>query len=350
MAELYWAARVTLLSDRSQVPVFDRVFAQVFEGFVDPAEFRGQSHAPPPLVRELHPRAGPSSSSPSPSPDPHPSVSTSDAEGQGDPAGQSLIAALSPTERLRHKDFAAMTPDELAQVRCLADRMKVVAPPRSSRRRIRHSRGDELDIRATLRRARRSGGEPLVAVHRRRRLRPRRVVLICDISGSMEPYARAYIQLLATGVAAARAEAFVFATRLTRLTRLLRGVHPQVALHRAGRTAPDWSGGTRIGEAIKAFNDGYGRGGLARGAVVVLLSDGWETGDPSLLGTQMSRLARLAFRIVWVNPRKASERFEPLTGGMAAALPHVDAFVSGHSPAALEELLEVIGRADLVAG
>jgi uncharacterized protein with von Willebrand factor type A (vWA) domain len=158
----------------------------------------------------------------------------------------------------------------------------------------------------------------------------------------MERYARAYLQLLWSGVASSKAEAFVFATRLTRLTRALRGVSPDVALEQAGLRAPDWSGGTRIGEALKAFNDGYGRRGVARGAVVLILSDGWDTGDADLVAREMDRLHRLAYRIVWVNPRKAAAGYLPLARGMAAALPHVDAFVSGHNLAALDEVLEAI--------
>ncbi len=158
----------------------------------------------------------------------------------------------------------------------------------------------------------------------------------------MEPYVRAYLQLLMSGADGARAEVFVFATRLTRLTRVLRGAIPEIALQRAGRTAPDWSGGTRIGTAIKAFNDRHGRRGLARGGVIVVLSDGWDRGDPEILGREMARLHRLAFRVVWVNPRKAAREYAPLVGGMAAALPHADAFISGHSLAALEELIDAI--------
>jgi uncharacterized protein len=197
-------------------------------------------------------------------------------------------------------------------------------------------------MRATLARAHRSAGDPIDAIRRRQRTRPRRLVVLCDISGSMEPYARAYLQLLHSAVGGARAEAFVFATRLTRLTRELAVRQPDAALRRAGAAAPDWSGGTRIGAALKAFNDGYGRRGMARGAVVLIVSDGWEHGDPALLGEEMARLSRLAYRIVWVNPRRASPRFEPLAGGMAAALPFVDAFVSGHSMDALDEVLAAI--------
>jgi len=197
-------------------------------------------------------------------------------------------------------------------------------------------------MRSTLRRAGRTGGDPAELIRRRRRLRPRGLVLICDVSGSMETYARAYLQLLLSGVGGARAEAFVFATRLTRLTPSLRSVSPDVALARAARAAPDWSGGTRIGEAVRSFNDRYGRRGLARGAVVVILSDGWECGDTELLAREMARLHRLAHRVIWVNPRSAGPLFRPLTSGMVAALPHVDALRSGHSFEAMRELLAEI--------
>jgi uncharacterized protein with von Willebrand factor type A (vWA) domain len=253
-----------------------------------------------------------------------------------------VIATLSPDERLRHQDFAKLTPSELLRLRELTEQMSLAPPPRRSRRKARNRRGVSLDVRATLRRARRTGGEPLVLVRRRRRLRPRRLVLLCDISGSMEPYARAYLQLLVSSVTGARAQVFTFATRLTPVTRALRSAHPDQALERAGRAAPDWSGGTRIGEAIKVFNDRYGRRGLARGAVILVLSDGWDTGDPRLLGREMERLRRLAFHLIWVNPRKAAPGYAPLAGGMAAALPYVDRFVSGHSLAALDEVIEAI--------
>ena len=174
--------------------------------------------------------------------------------------------------------------------------------------------------------------------------------MLCDISGSMEPYARAYLQFLAAAAGSGpRVEAFVFATRLTRLTRALRGRHPERAIQRAAATAPDWSSGTRIGDALKAFNDRHGRRGMARGAVVVILSDGWERGDPALVGREMERLARLAHRIVWVNPRVGAGAFSVRAGGMVAALPHCDALVSGHSFAALAEVADAIAGADVAA-
>ena len=170
----------------------------------------------------------------------------------------------------------------------------------------------------------RAGGDPIRLVRRRRRAAPRRLVMLCDISGSMEPYGRAYLQTYLRSVASGTpAEAFVFATRLTRLTRALGRTHPEASIRRAAAAAPDWSSGTRIGQALKQFNDRYGRRGMARGAVVVILSDGWERGDPALVGREMERLARLAHRIVWVNPRAGAPAFAPRAGGMvggAAAL------------------------------
>jgi uncharacterized protein with von Willebrand factor type A (vWA) domain len=171
-------------------------------------------------------------------------------------------------------------------------------------------------------------------------------VLLCDISGSMEPYARAYLQFLAVATRTGpNAEAFVFATRLTRLTRALSSRNPERAIERAAAAAPDWSSGTRIGDALREFNDRHGRRGMARGAVIVILSDGWERGDPQLVGREMQRLARLAHRIVWVNPRAASDTFSVQSGGMVAALPYCDALVSGHSFQALGEVVEAIGAA-----
>ncbi|HET9120875.1 MAG TPA: VWA domain-containing protein, partial [Solirubrobacterales bacterium] len=207
----------------------------------------------------------------------------------------------------------------------------------------RARRGEHLDLRRTLRGSLRTGGDPMTLARQSRRTRPRRLVLLCDISGSMEPYARAYLHLLTSAVASgAPAEAFVFATRLTRLTRALGGRNPDAAIQRAVAAAPDWSSGTRIGEALRSFNDSYGRRGMARGAVVVILSDGWERADPALLEREMERLGRLAHRVIWVNPRAGASGFSPGTGGMAAALPHCDALLSGHSLGAMEEVAEVI--------
>jgi uncharacterized protein len=345
-AALYWTCRVALVTDRGQLPVFDAVFSAVFDGMLDPADSRGDRTAPPPIGSEPRTRPTP--------PDFRPS-SPGAAEGMPAAAGgpddgeeterEALLAAASTEERLRSTSFAELTPDELGTVRELVRRLVLSTPERRSRR-TRPSRrsGDRLDLRRTVRAAHRSGGDPARLVHARRRTQPRRLVLLCDVSGSMEPYTRVYLTLLQGAVAGARAEAFVFATRLTRLTRQLSLRDPDQALARAGATASDWAGGTRLAEGIGRFVAGHGRRGLARGAVVVVLSDGWAQDDPADVAEAMRRLRRLAHRIVWVNPRKAAPGYAPLVGGMAAALPFCDAFVSGHSLAALEQVVAAVAE------
>ena len=252
--------------------------------------------------------------------------------------------AASDEEVLREKRFDALEPGELARLYRLMTRLEIATPRRRTRRSERQRRGEHMDMRRTLRGSMRTAGDPIRLARRRRRVvRPPRMVMLCDISGSMEPYARAYLQFLTSAAGSGpNAEAFVFATRLTRLTRALRSRSPERAIQRAAAAAPDWSSGTRIGDALKAFNDRHGRRGMARGAVVVILSDGWERGDPALVGREMERLSRLAHRIVWVNPRVAATGFSPRAGGMAAALPYCDALVSGHSLEALGEVAEAI--------
>jgi uncharacterized protein with von Willebrand factor type A (vWA) domain len=345
-AELAALGRTTLLSSHDQYEVFDAVFSQVFRGVVDFAEFRGDSGPtpPPPAAIPSDDRApsdsereGAGESRPQASPG---NPGESDADPEDD--DETILAAVSSQERLSDKDFAACSADELALLNALIERFPMVAPIRLARRERRHPSGRSLDVRATLRAAHRTMGDPVHRVHRRRASRPRRVVLIADVSGSMEPYARVYLHLMRSAVRALRAEAFVFATRLTRLTRQLGDTHPDVAYRKAASAAPDWSGGTRIGTALKTFVDDYGRRGMARGAVVVIVSDGWEIEDPALVGQAMEQLSRLAFHVIWVNPRKAAAGYRPLVGGMAAALPYVDTFVSGHSLRALGEVMEAI--------
>ena len=241
-------------------------------------------------------------------------------------------------ERLAGTDFADLTPAELAELAVLMRQLTLAVPPRRSRRRKRRPGGRRTDMRSTLRQARRTGGHAFRLIGAVPEKRPRRLVVLCDISGSMEPYARAMIQLLYCAAGGADAEVFTFATRLTRLTTALARSSPAVALARAAQTAPDWHGGTRLGAALKEFNDRYGRRGMARGAVVLIISDGWDTGDPEIVRREMERLSLVAFRIVWVNPRTRSAAYEPLAAGMAAAWPHIDAVVSGHSLRSVDQL------------
>ncbi len=251
---------------------------------------------------------------------------------------------FSAMEVLRHKDFADYDHDELRLAQELMVRLRFVGPPRRSFRHRRNPHGRRPDLQATLRSALRAGGEPIRrCTGRSPGIRLRRIVLLLDVSGSMEPYARAMLRFVHAAVSGRqRVEAFAIGTRLTRMTKELHSRDPDKALAEAGRRVLDWSGGTRIGECLRTFNDQWGVRGMARGAIVVVLSDGWDRGDPEVLAEQMARLQRVAARVVWVNPLKVSPGYAPLARGMAAALPYVDDFVEGHSLAAMHELAAVI--------
>jgi hypothetical protein len=252
----------------------------------------------------------------------------------------------SPSEVLRAKDFAAYSAEEFDEARRLMADIRLGGALRRTRRprRSRRSRG-RPDLSRTVRRSFRTGGEPVTRSFLESSQRPRRVVLLCDVSGSMEPYTRATLRFLQAAVAGRRrVEAFALGTRLTRLTRELSSRDPDAALRRAASAVADWSGGTRLGEALRTFNDQWGVRGLARGAVIVILSDGWDRGDTTQLTVEMQRLRRVAHRIVWVNPLKASPGYTPVAKGMAAALPFVDELVEGHSLASLEALAGVVAR------
>lgn len=265
--------------------------------------------------------------------------------GAAGPAGAGAVR-YSAVEVLRHKDLAACSTDELDEVRRLMVDMRLAAALHPSRRR-RAARRGKTDLRRTVRRALRSGGEVIRPLHRTAVDRPRRLVVLADVSGSMDPYARTILRFLHGAVAGpGRVEAFAVGTRTTRLTRELSSRDPDAALAAAAAAVPDWSGGTRLGEGLRWFLDTWGARGLARGAVVVVVSDGWDRGDPDVLGEQMARLSRIAHRVVWVNPLKASAGYAPLAAGMAAALPHVDDFLPGHSLAALEDLAAAVSRPD----
>jgi uncharacterized protein with von Willebrand factor type A (vWA) domain len=308
--DLYWAGRATLVSRRDELPVYDRVFRAFFGDERSPPrrERRAAAAARARLVRRTV---------------------------VDRPGAEPRRALASSVELLRRKTLAECSPEELA---VLARAMRPPVPLRRTRRR-RPARAGEPDLRRTLRRALRTGGEPVSRAWRERARRPRRLVLLLDVSGSMAEHSRSLL-ILAHAILRAdrRAEAFAFGTRLTPLTRALRVSDPDEALRRAAEEVFDWDGGTRIGESLKAFLGRYGHAGLARGAVVVVCSDGLEVGDPELLDAQMARLARLAHRVVWLNPLKAHPDYEPLARGMAAALPHVDVFAAGDTLAGLEEV------------
>jgi hypothetical protein len=347
---LYATARAVLVSDMAQLTAFDAVFFSIF------GKRPGDDYEPEDIevVRSSQDDETPKPKTKTPKERERPAGADTNsmeasAEGEDEDEDEDSetvevpIAQASEEEKLGQKNFEELSPSELARLYRLMTRLELSTPKRRTRRKRRAHRGEHVDLRRTLRTSLRTGGDPIRLAHRRRRVLPRRLVLMCDISGSMEPYARAYLQFLMCAMGAGpNAEAFVFATRLTRLTKALAGRNPERAIRRAAAAAPDWSSGTRIGDALKRFNDTHGRRGMARGAVIVILSDGWERGDPELVGREMERLARLAYRIVWVNPRVSASDFAPRAGGMAAALPHCDALVSGHTMAALEDVADAI--------
>ncbi|KQN91231.1 VWA containing CoxE family protein [Arthrobacter sp. Leaf69] len=359
---LYWASRVVLVASREQLPVFDAVFAAVFRGGFDPSaparKAAAPAASPAALPEEARTRPSPAEDRAPGRAPAHlptaPAIASAGPDSAGDrnvPEREAVLAMASTEERLHGMNFARLTEAEVLEIRRLASRLLLATPTRLSRRTRKSAHSSaRLDVRATVRAARRSGSDTTRLLYARRREQRRKLVMLCDVSGSMEPYARIFVSLLQGAVATAGAEAFVFSTRLTRLTRQLALRDPDEALARAAVAAPDWAGGTRIGDSIRHFLDEYGRRGLARGAVVVIFSDGWAQEDPDQVAVQMARLRRLAHRIIWVNPRKAASGYRPLAGGMAAALPYCDAFVSGHSYTALAEVAAAIrgdGRTSL---
>ena len=296
--DLYWAGRATLVGRRDQIPVYDRVFGAFF----------GADEVP----RLRRPA------------------------GRGRRRGGAR--ACQPDRAAAAEELCPCSREELEQIAALLAQLSLTVPRRRTRR-FGPARSGVPDLRRTLRRSFRTGGEPLDRRFRARRQRRRRLVLVLDVSGSMADYSRALLVFAHAALRADRRwEAFCFGTRLTRVTRALAVTRPDEALDRAADEVVDWNGGTRIGECLKELLDEYGHRGLVRGAVIVLCSDGLEIGDPELLAEQMARLSRLAYRVIWLNPLKGDAAYEPLARGMHAALPFVDVFAAGHNLASLEEL------------
>ncbi len=322
--DVYFALRQTLVTRHDELELFDRAFNAWF--------LRAPVLPPVRTVQgPLHQEKTGESLSDSASGEPE--------ETLGDP----LELGASGHELLREKDFAEMTPDEYRRVKRLIAEIARYRPLRSSRRRRADPRGDRLDMRRLIRHSLRTGGDPVDRPYRARKHVPRKLVVLCDVSGSMDAYARALVLFLHAAVGSGPGvEAFAFGTRLSRLTPELGTRDPESALEKCTEAVTDWGSGTRIGSSLKEFNDLYGRRALSRGAVVVIVSDGWERQDPELVGREMARLARAAYAVVWVNPLKGNPEYQPLAGGMRAALPYVDRFLSGHNLRSLEELATVL--------
>jgi uncharacterized protein with von Willebrand factor type A (vWA) domain len=341
---LYWAGRTSMVARKEDLETYDEAFDAWYRSMGAGGELRIELAMP----------GGPDEGEPEYGEQPMDleiTVGSIAAEwhGMGDEDEEpdeeaSIRIVASGAEVLREKSFADLSEEERARVAALIRRISVAVPVERTRRTRPASTGAVFDMRRTLRRSLRTQGEPFDRAWRARKARTRPLVLILDVSGSMSPYARALMQFAYAAMAAGRrVETFCFGTRLTRVTRTLRTKDPDRALHEIGKQVEDWEGGTRIGESLKALLDGWSQRAALRGAVVVLCSDGLERGDPELLRAQMARLRRLAHRVVWVNPLKGSPRYEPLARGMAAALPSVDVFLSGHNLESLEELSRALG-------
>ncbi|MBW9210619.1 VWA domain-containing protein [Mumia sp. zg.B21] len=322
--DVYWAGRATLCAEPDDLATYDAVFASWFSAEEPRARTRSRQD------RQVVVQAGLDEA----------------PRGSAEAGDDQQVAMLaSVTETLRHRDVASLSVGERAVVARMFEGLDVTVPRRRSPRRTPRRHGD-LDPTRTLRDQLRRAGEPGPLRFRAPRRRPRRVVMLVDVSGSMSAYADSLLRLAHRLAAASprQVEVFTLGTRLTRVTAAMRLRDPEDALTAAGATVPDWSGGTRLGEVLRAFVDRWGQRGMARGAVVVIASDGWERGDPVLLGDQVARLQRLAHRVLWANPHRGRAGYAPVQGGIAAVHPHLDALVAGHSVAAFQALLDEVGR------
>jgi uncharacterized protein with von Willebrand factor type A (vWA) domain len=336
--EAYWALRCAFLSRREDVEAFDRAFEAFWLRQAERDVDLGATPVPAP-ARSLEPARGEAARrereiSP---------LSAAEHEDHEGAPGEGVGSTYSPLERLRRMDFREWGAEELAAARPLIERIGRSMPMRRSRRTRASRHRSSIDRRATMRRAMRTEGHPLELLVRERRERPRRMVFLVDVSGSMEAYAQPLIVFCqAVRQASSSVEVFTIGTRLTRLTRWLVDRDPARALERAARSIPDWAGGTRIGANLAALNAEWGRRNLIRGAIVVIFSDGWERGEVQLLAAEMERVHRAAHAVVWVNPLAGVPDYEPLAAGMAVALPHVDRFLPGNDLRSLERLAAVL--------
>jgi uncharacterized protein with von Willebrand factor type A (vWA) domain len=333
LVDLYWAGHATLLSRHEDEGLYDRIFREYFLDEDGPA--RGQLT----VSAESVAKAGAELVMPG-----------TEAAPEQDEERPVLGWMASDVDALKHRSFTACTPEELAALRRIMTRMRLTPPRRRTRRTQPAAAGTEPDLRATIRASMRMHGEPPGQLYfRRRKTKLRPLILILDVSGSMAAYSRHLLQFAhtarhaAAGASGGRVEVFCFGSRLTRITRELKHQRVDAALEEAARTVADWEGGTRIGRSLDELVRKWGRGGLCRGGVVVICSDGLDRGDPEVLALAMERLARLCHRIVWLNPHKGDDPdFRPSTLGMMVAAPHIDLLLSGHDLASLEELAETL--------
>ena len=328
--DVYWAAYSTLIRRHEDTLIFDRAFAVFWDQLIaiDTANYKQETESVTLLI------------------DGEDESNNSDDFAEPIEDENTITLRFSSIETLRKKDFAAYNETELREAEQFMASLRLAGPPKRSLRLQKTNRsGARQDIRRTMRASLQNDGEPIERYWREPSTKLRRLVVLLDVSGSMEPYARALLRFMhAAVVGRQRVEAFTLGTRLTRITKELTSRDPDRALARTSAQVSDWSGGTRLGECLQNFNDKWGVGGMARGSIFVVLSDGWDRGEPQVLSDQMLRLKRVAYRVIWVNPLKVSPGYAPLARGMAAAMPYIDDFVEGHSLEALRELTEVISR------
>ena len=335
--QLFLAGRTSLVSRPEDFDVYRKAFDEYFGPTLIEETLTALLTAPAPKVRVEDPEGilG----------EEQETVSfVGETAEEGDDEGEITVRMVaSAVERLKQKSFEQLTEEERTACYRLIRKMRVSMPERRSRRLRPAPKGARFDFRRTLRSSLRTEGEPFRRAWRHRRIKPRPLVLVLDVSGSMSTYARALLQFAHAAMRTApKVEVFAFGTRLTRVTRALRGADPDAALLEASALAQDWEGGTRIGDSLAELLKGHSQAASLRGSIVVLCSDGLDRGDPNVLAAQMLKLTRLAHRVVWVNPLKGSSRYQPLQRGMAAALPHLDVFVPGHNVASLESLAELL--------
>jgi len=328
LVDLYWAGRTTLVRSKDDIPPYDTTFRSYFLDQAGPARSVLTLTATATAEAEAA------------------LVMTATEAGTGpDREEQALLGLMaSDVDALKHRSFAACTPDELAALRRIMARIRLTPPRRRSRRTRSGPAGRVPDLRKTIRESMRMHGDPARMYWRQRKVRLRPLILILDVSGSMADYSRHLLQFAYTARhAAAKVEVFCFGTRLTRITKALEHRRPDNAIEQASRAVVDWDGGTRIGASLDSFVRHWGRGGMCRGGVVVICSDGLDRGDPELLSGAMERLSRLSHRIVWLNPHKEhNPLFRPTSVGMMVAAPHIDLLLSGHDLASFEELAALL--------
>ncbi|MCX2727520.1 VWA domain-containing protein [Thermomicrobium sp. 4228-Ro] len=349
------AARACLVTHKDDMPVFDRLFDLYWRAKPELHDGLLQQAEPDDLI-ELAPEEGEEAEETE-------GKTIEGARGrrleaveaieeaeEGEASDEESLTdafSYSPAEVLREKDFADFTEEELAQIRRFMQQLTWEIGRRRSRRKVASPKGRFIDPRRTMRRSLQTGGVPLTIARRETKTKPRQLVVICDVSGSMDRYSRILLQFIyAIENGMAKVEAFVFGTRLTRVTRLLKHQDIDEAMRRVAREVQDWSGGTRIGQSLQTFNQEWARRVLRNGAVVLIISDGWDRGDPDVLAREMARLQRSCYRLIWLNPLLGSPRYEPLTRGMQAALPYIDDFMPIHNFASLEALAKHLSRID----